>query len=411
MPRAGDRPRSRRRCAASRSSARRDGVASTSDALVAGRNVVLNLWAYWCGPCADELPAMAEYQRRMGSAVTVLTVHQDENETAALLRLAELGVQLPTLQDGRRLVAAALKVPNVMPATVVLRSDGTVAEILPRSFTSADEIAAAVNPAMGVRGLISNGDGGPTAALDAAAAPSWLKPLLDNVADVPRAYRERVPADVLAAITVANAAATLTGAKRDAAVLVLFSGPFDSPSGGLPDDADLLVTVRASTLRHHAGQAAFPGGAADPGDGGPVGTALREAREETGIDTTRLQPLVTLDRMFIPPSGFHVVPVLAYSPDPGPGRRRRRERDGDRRPRSRPRLRQPREPADGVPQGEHPPVRRARVPAQPDAGLGFHRPGHLRDPRRRRLGAAVGHRRRARTGRGNGARRRRHRLP
>jgi thiol-disulfide isomerase/thioredoxin len=129
-----------------------DGSRVDVGRVVAGRNVVLNLWAYWCGPCADELPAMAEYQRRMGSAVTVLTVHQDENETAALLRLAELGVRLPTLQDGRRLVAAALKVPNVMPATVVLRSDGTVAEILPRSFTSADEIAAAVNPGMGVRG-------------------------------------------------------------------------------------------------------------------------------------------------------------------------------------------------------------------------------------------------------------------
>jgi hypothetical protein len=98
------------------------------------------------------LPAMAEYQKRMGSAVTVLTVHQDENETAALIRLAELGVHLPTLQDGRRLVAAALKVPNVMPATVVLRADGSVAEVLPRSFSSADEIAAAVNPRMGVLG-------------------------------------------------------------------------------------------------------------------------------------------------------------------------------------------------------------------------------------------------------------------
>ncbi|BBY26272.1 TlpA family protein disulfide reductase [Mycolicibacterium sediminis] len=119
---------------------------------VDGRAVVLNLWAYWCGPCADELPAMAEYQRRMGSAVTVLTVHQDENETAALVRLAELGVHLPTLQDGRRLVAAALRVPNVMPATVVLRSDGTVADILPRSFATADEIAEAVNPRIGVPG-------------------------------------------------------------------------------------------------------------------------------------------------------------------------------------------------------------------------------------------------------------------
>ena len=150
------------------------------------------------------------------------------------------------------------------------------------------------------------------------AAPPWLKPLVDNVRAVKRAYRRRVPAEVLAMVTAANAKAALTGAGRDAAVLVLFSGPQDSSNGGLPDDADLLVTVRASTLRHHAGQAAFPGGAADPGDEGPTYTALREAKEETGIDTGRLRPLATLEKMFIPPSGFHVVPVLAYSPDPGP---------------------------------------------------------------------------------------------
>jgi 8-oxo-dGTP pyrophosphatase MutT (NUDIX family) len=155
--------------------------------------------------------------------------------------------------------------------------------------------------------------------LDPDAAPPWLKPLVDNVGHVPRMYRKRVPADVLAMVTAANAKAALTGAKRDAAVLVLFSGPGSPPaSDTVPDDADLLLTVRASTLRHHAGQAAFPGGATDPGDAGPVDTALREAREETGIDATRLRPLVTLERMFIPPSGFHVVPVLAYSPDPGP---------------------------------------------------------------------------------------------
>ncbi|KUI36803.1 CoA pyrophosphatase [Mycobacterium sp. GA-2829] len=148
------------------------------------------------------------------------------------------------------------------------------------------------------------------------AAPPWLTPLVDNTDGVPRAYRRRVPPDVLAAITAANATATVTRAKRDAAVLVLFSGP--ESGDGLPDDADLLVTVRASTLRHHAGQAAFPGGATDPGDDGPVHTALREATEETGLDTGRIRPLATLQRMFIPPSGFHVVPVLAYSPDPGP---------------------------------------------------------------------------------------------
>jgi thiol-disulfide isomerase/thioredoxin len=128
-----------------------DGAAVDVARAVAGRRVVINLWAYWCAPCAAELPAMADYQQRVGPDVMVVTVHQDENERAALIRLAELGVRLPTLQDGQRRIAAALRVPNVMPATVVLRADGSVAKILPRAFASADEIAAAVGDSVRVR--------------------------------------------------------------------------------------------------------------------------------------------------------------------------------------------------------------------------------------------------------------------
>lgn len=128
-----------------------DGSQLNVGRTLADRVVVLNMWAYWCGPCAEELPAMAAYQQRVGDAVTVVTVHQDENEAAGLLRMAELGVRLPVLQDGRRSVAAALALPNVMPATVVLRRDGSVAQILPKPFATADEIAAAVRSALADR--------------------------------------------------------------------------------------------------------------------------------------------------------------------------------------------------------------------------------------------------------------------
>lgn len=121
-----------------------DGAPVDAAGMLAGRRVVVNLWAYWCAPCRHELPAMAEYQRMAGPAVTVVTVHQDHNEAAALALLTELGVRLPTLQDGARRIAAGLRVPNVMPATVVLTAGGSVARILPRAFSSAAEIAAAV---------------------------------------------------------------------------------------------------------------------------------------------------------------------------------------------------------------------------------------------------------------------------
>ena len=91
---------------------------------------------------------------------------------------------------------------------------------------------------------------------------------------------------------------------RPSAVLVLFG---DGPGG-----PDLLFIQRSEGLRLHAGQPAFPGGAIDDEDGGPVGAALREAVEEVGLDPGGVDVVGTLPEVFIPRTGFRVVPVLAW---------------------------------------------------------------------------------------------------
>lgn len=96
---------------------------------------------------------------------------------------------------------------------------------------------------------------------------------------------------------------------RRSAVLMLFADGVNGP--------DLLLTARASTLRSHAGQPAFPGGKQD-GDEDAVRTALREGAEETGLDPASVLPVALLPDLFLGVTGFLVSPVLAYWREPGP---------------------------------------------------------------------------------------------
>jgi 8-oxo-dGTP pyrophosphatase MutT (NUDIX family) len=127
--------------------------------------------------------------------------------------------------------------------------------------------------------------------------PSWFEPLLGRVASV--RTEDFTPLRSPATGGRASAVLVLLGEDR-------------------PDEPDLLVLQRAATMRNHAGQPAFPGGAADPGDPDPAATALREASEEVGLDPSSATVLARLPELWIPVSSFVVTPVLAWWHAPHP---------------------------------------------------------------------------------------------
>ncbi|MGO8801254.1 MAG: CoA pyrophosphatase [Roseiarcus sp.] len=82
-----------------------------------------------------------------------------------------------------------------------------------------------------------------------------------------------------------------------------------APIVARPDEPTVLLTQRASHLRSHSGQIAFPGGKIDAGET-PLAAALREAHEEIGLEPGAIEPLGWLDP-YLTGTGFRIMPLVA----------------------------------------------------------------------------------------------------
>jgi 8-oxo-dGTP pyrophosphatase MutT (NUDIX family) len=76
------------------------------------------------------------------------------------------------------------------------------------------------------------------------------------------------------------------------------------------EEPALLMTVRASHLRRHAGQISFPGGRLEARDADVVATAMRETAEEIGVGAAGIEPIGFLADHVVQ-SGYRITPVVA----------------------------------------------------------------------------------------------------
>ena len=77
----------------------------------------------------------------------------------------------------------------------------------------------------------------------------------------------------------------------------------------------VIFTQRAAHLRDHSGQVSFPGGRTAPGDATPEATALRETREEIGLDSAHVEVIGRMGE-YHTRTGYRITPVVGIVTPP-----------------------------------------------------------------------------------------------
>ncbi|HEY4441144.1 MAG TPA: TlpA disulfide reductase family protein [Candidatus Elarobacter sp.] len=107
-----------------------------------GQVVLLNLWATWCPPCREEMPALQRFARAYAGRVVVLGVDQGEAAATAAAFARERGVTFPILVDEQQQYGSTYQGVG-LPTTVIVGRDGRIVRGVDGPMTY-DQMRAAV---------------------------------------------------------------------------------------------------------------------------------------------------------------------------------------------------------------------------------------------------------------------------
>ncbi|MDQ6934094.1 MAG: TlpA family protein disulfide reductase [Actinomycetota bacterium] len=94
-------------------------------ATLGGKPTIVNLWASWCGPCRQEMPALQAAYHRHRVAVQFVGINIRDDPKGAAQFLTQVGVTYPQLVDQAGTILADLRVPG-LPVTIVLGPGGRI---------------------------------------------------------------------------------------------------------------------------------------------------------------------------------------------------------------------------------------------------------------------------------------------
>jgi cytochrome c biogenesis protein CcmG, thiol:disulfide interchange protein DsbE len=114
-----------------------------------GQVVLMNLWATWCPPCREEMPALQQFSRQFAGRVVVLGVDQGEAASVAAAYARERGVTFPILVDENQQYGGTYRGVG-LPTTVIVGRDGHVVRGIDGAMT-VEQMRAAVAPALAQR--------------------------------------------------------------------------------------------------------------------------------------------------------------------------------------------------------------------------------------------------------------------